>query len=364
MITAMPIGSSPTLHQASEVAARVASGEKVYSLSTPTFEDRSRELHGVDWQTSLSSPAGLPELRRLAQQNFFSRWRAPNHQCWISSGCKAAIFSIFRRHANPGDAIIVVSPHWPSYDDLARGVFCNPVHFQTSLEEDFEIDAKRLDGFIAGLGQRASVLVLSNPGNPTGKVHCAARLRGVVEVAERHGIALVLDESFSDSVPDRDIWLEVPEIDGKLVYIVNSFSKNYHLQGLRLGACLCPKESFDDLLNIHQTVNSSPASLSQTAALVLAQTRAGCEQAYDLSRQWARTNEFIQDQGWECLPSQGSFHCFPRIGDFSTFQARASAANVFFLGGNIFGSSYQNHLRLCFCKPLSELDAIFSVLAA
>ena len=364
MITTTPIGSSPTLHQAAEVAARVASGQTVYSLSTPTFDDRSGDLKGVGWQTGLSSPAGLPALRKMARQNFFSRWHTPDHECWISSGCKAAIFSIFRRHANPGDNIVVVSPHWPSYDDLARGVFCSPVHFQTSLEENFEIDAERLDAFVAGLDRRASVLVLSNPGNPTGKVHCATRLQSVVDVTERHGIALVVDESFSETVHDRDAWLETPNINSALVYIVNSFSKNYHLQGLRLGACLCPQEAFEDLVNIHQTVNSSPASLSQAAALVLGQTSQSCQPAFDLSLQWARTREFVQDRGWKCWPSQGSFYCFPRISDFSNFRARASAANVFFLDGDTFGSSYENHLRLCFCKPLDELDAIFSALAA
>ena len=65
---------------------------------------------------------------------------------------------------------------------------------------------------MAGLDRRASVLVLSNPGNPTGKVHCATRLQSVVDVTERHGIALVVDESFSETVHDRDAWLETPNI--------------------------------------------------------------------------------------------------------------------------------------------------------
>lgn len=360
------IRPSITLQQADEVSRRRAAGETIYSLSSPTFDERGPELAGLSWTTRLGPAAGNPELSALARRTLFARWQLPSHECWISAGSKAAIYSILRRLAIGDGAVVIVSPSWPSYDELARLCFLKPVHFNTHLDYDFDLDPDRFRAFLADRAPDAVAVVLSNPANPTGKIYDPGRLEWLLALASERRFAVILDESFSGSVRDWSTWRRPPEVAGAAdaLYVVNSFSKNYHLQGLRVAACLCPKSALSELVNIHQAVNSAASGLAQTAALGLAARKDEGEIYRSLEPQWELTRSFMSAQGWRCMPPQGSFHCFPKLNDVEAFARRASAGNVAYLPGEAFGAPYAGFVRLCFAKPLAELEAIFDRLSS
>jgi aminotransferase len=347
---------SPTLELAASIQRARDAGEIEWSLSTPSFQPCVPAISlGRDWSL-LTPAAGLPDLRARARDWLFQRWTLPDHQCLITAGAKAAIFSVLRALVPPGAPVLVVAPFWPSYEDLAAAATLNLRSIETTLANGFRIDPEEVASLAAATGARA--LVLSNPNNPTGRIYSREELEGLVRVARRHAMLLLLDESFSDIIHDQQSWRDSRcESDESLV-LVNSFSKNLHLQGLRVGACMVHRKYAEAVLTVHQTIMSAAPSLGQH---VIAQLLAHGEvEQPDYTRQRRMALDFIHARGWRVVEPAGTFYAFPEVTDLGVFRAQAARRQVFLLSGEAFGIPYGRHLRLCYGKPESELADILA----
>ena len=350
-------GRSPTLALAAAVAAARASGETVYSLSTPTFPERSASLDLGTASTLLSPPQGASRLRERMRDAMLGRWNLPGHDVLVTAGAKAAILAALRAACNAGDRVVILAPCWPSYADIARMLFMEPVFFEARFEDGFAVDSAALAATVAGAGARA--IVLSNPANPTGRIHPGREIDAIAGVARESGALLLIDESFSGFVFAEDKWRGSVCSAYERLVLVNSVSKSHHLQGLRVGMCAAQGELFESIVSAHQTAASAASSLSQAAVLALIDS--GSE-TQDYRRQRSMALEFARDRGWACQPADGSFYVFPRVDGIDAFEAASSARRVFMLRGDAFGSACANHVRLCFGKPAAELDRIFAAL--
>lgn len=353
---------SPTLSLADRVQAIRASGQTAYSLSTPTFVDCGPALlSGVGATSLLMPPDGEPALRELLASGLFGRWKLPDHQLIITAGAKAALHAILRQVTEPGDVVGVVSPRWPTYDDIVRVLGCEAKSLDTRFSEGFRPSVEAFAQLIREAGGRLKALVIANPNNPAGSITSGETLATLHEVAVAHGVLLVLDESFSEVVFDTDAWNAATiAADCDSLAVVNSLSKGFHLQGLRVGACLVPEWMFDGVVSVHQAIAGGVSSLSQAAALAHLSNPENVHHPEDLRPLRDRMLGFIQARGWECHPSQGSFYHFPHVGSIKRFGAALERSGVFFLGGEAFGTPYRDHVRMCFLRPHSELEALIS----
>ena len=117
-------------------------------------------------------------------------WRTsgglPDHDVLISAGAKAAILSALRAACRAGERVLIISPCWPSYPDIARLLFLRPVCFETRLEEGFAVDPAALAAAMAQ--SRATAIVFSNPATPPAEsipVRSSKRLPGSRASSER-----------------------------------------------------------------------------------------------------------------------------------------------------------------------------------
>jgi aspartate/methionine/tyrosine aminotransferase len=243
-------------------------------------------------------------------------------------------------------------PAWPSYEDIVRLARHVPHPVWTDFTDGFRLDTDILSHHLRRTGARA--VLLANPGNPTGRIHTHAELQGALDACRTAGAVLVLDESFSEILFDAPAWAaSITDPDPALV-IVNSFSKNHHLQGQRVAACFMHQSRMDEFVAVHQTLISSAPSFGQAAAL--AALRGGPVANYAESR--AISARIIARAGWACQPNQGSFYHFPRLPDAQTVLERLREAGLFALTGSTFGAPYADHLRLCFGRPAAEMAEI------
>ena len=344
---------SPTLALAYEMEAARQAGRDVLSLSTPSFP-RSTELPlaPLALGLKLTAPEGDPALRAVARRGLFGRWSLPDHDLYITAGAKAALFAILRILGEPGGRVIIPAPAWPSYDDIVRLAGHEPLPLFCRFEDGFRLDPAALADLLALTGARA--VLLANPGNPTGRIATRDELDGAMAACAAAGALLVLDESFSEIIADRDAWANAVCAPDPNLVVINSFSKNHHLQGQRVAAGLLHASLREDFVAVHQALMSSAPSLGQSAAL--AALHGGPVADYSASR--AVAVDLIRRAGWDCLPNQGTFYHFPFLPDPEPTLERLRAAHLFGLSGDVFGAPYGNHLRLCFGRPEAEMAEI------
>ncbi len=344
---------SPTLALVDEMQAARQAGQDVLSLSTPSFAPQlDLAMAPLALGLRLSAPEGDPGLRAAARSGLFRRWTLPDHDLCITAGAKAALFAILRILEEPAGRVIVTAPAWPSYDDIIRLAGHQPVAYQTRYDQGFRLDPDALARLLAETG--AVAVLLANPGNPTGLIATKAELDGAMAACAAAGALLVLDESFSEIIADRQAWAGSVIAPHPNLVVINSFSKNHHLQGQRVAACMLHAGLREDFIAVHQALMSSAPSLGQAAALAALQDG----KVVDYSASRAIAADLILRAGWVCLPNQGTFYHFPHLSDPADTLARLRAVGLFGLTGDIFGAPYANHLRLCFGRPEAEMAEI------
>lgn len=348
---------SPTLALAEEIEEERRAGRDVLSLSTPTFPEADpARIAMAGASTRLSPAAGLAELRVAAREALFGRWMLPGHRILITAGAKAALYSTLRVLLPPRSPVLVLAPAWPSYADIIELADHRAVFHDTTADDGFRIDEARLRDDLAATEARA--ILLSNPCNPTGQILSAQELAALSRAAEHLDAHLLVDESFSHIVLDRPAWLNAVTGASDRLTLFNSFSKNYHLQGLRVAAAMVPRARLEEVVACHQTLMSAAPSLSQAVALATLRNEHGTDigQAYRASH--AIAAEIIRRAGWACQPAQGTFYFFPKIAEPVVTFERMRAAGLYPLEGGAFGAAYRDHFRLCFGKPETEMAEI------
>lgn len=344
---------SPTLALVDQIEAARKAGQDAISLSTPSFPaEHLVETAPLGSGMRLSAPEGDPALRAAVRSGLFSHWELPDHQVCITAGAKAALFSVLRSLPISGAVVLVPGPAWPSYEDIVRLANHVPHPIWTDFADGFRLDPDVLVDNLRRTGARA--LLLANPGNPSGRIHTHSELQGALDACRAADAVLVLDESFSEILFDAPAWATSNTAPDPALVIVNSFSKNHHLQGHRVAACLIHKSRIDDFVAVHQTLVSSAPSFGQAAAL--AALRGGLVANYAESR--AISAQIIARAGWAFQPNQGSFYHFPRLPDAQAVLAKLRDVGLFALTGSTFGAPYGDHLRLCFGRPVAEMAEI------
>ena len=143
---------------------------------------------------------------------------------------------LFKLLCDPGDEVLVPSPSYPLFEWLARleGIATRPV--PSYFHERWNLDPGALE---AAVHDRTRAVVVVNPNNPTGHFLSRAEWRLLTELCARKGLALIVDEVFSDyaleSAPDRlATALEDPDPPCP-VFVLSGLSKIAALPQVKLG---------------------------------------------------------------------------------------------------------------------------------
>lgn len=354
----MKLRRSPTLKLASEIEQARAQGKKVWSVSTPTFPE-PHNLPKVDssW-VKLSHPKGLPELRERSRAFFFGNWSLPEHDCVMTAGAKAGLFATLRAALSPGSYVLIPTPSWPSYFDICSAAGVNGLAFDTDLSTDFALDLDRLEHEAQSCGARA--VIIANPCNPTGRILPNAELKTLAEICQRLDMLLILDQSFSHVIFDDSAWAASVVSSTDRLVLVDSFSKNNVLQGVRIATALVPRWLSEAFVTVHQTIVSAAPTPGQKLALHALESGFSMP---SLTRQREMARSFITAKGWRTHDQKGTFYFFPEVPDIEGFTTFARSRNIFLLGGEAFGTRYGRHFRFCFCKPEEELAYVISLLS-
>ena len=353
----MKLRRSPTLEIGEKIKAAKSQNKILWSLSTPNLPSYNDILKTDPSWGRLTPPSGMPELIEYTKTALFNNWDQSKHNVIISAGAKAALFAILKTITVSGDNVLLPSPTWPSYFDICTIADCNPIEMPTSFANEFEIKLDEIERLYAQ--NEFKVIIFSNPNNPSGIIYNSIFLGGLIQLAEKFGFYIIVDQSFSKVIFDETQWTASQCRNSEKLFIVDSFSKNFLLQGARVSATLVPQAHTENYTNIHQTLLSSAPAPAQIMALHAVKNKLAMP---SLSKQKEATRKFMSEQEWGFVEQSGSFYYFPKTDNFTVLEEKAARREVLLLGGAIFGNNYQDHFRLCFARPLSELEIIFNKL--
>ena len=260
------IRKSVTLSLQEQIDFLKSSGKKIFTLSNPSFSPKKLKKLNIEKFNLQGELTGETELKKLSVNHLFKNWnyKKIKNDIIITSGAKAALYCVFKGISDysKGKNIGIINPNWPTYEDIVKISGNKHYYFNTNLKNNFEIDMKKLIFFLKK--KKIKILVLSSPNNPTGKVMTNDNLKKILNICKSQNTYLVIDESFSSYCYIKK---QKPISINKYLIIINSFSKNFHLQGLRLGAIMSHKKLSQIFANIHIAINGSPNYLSQKLIL-------------------------------------------------------------------------------------------------
>ncbi len=355
------IRKSLTLSLQEKIENRKKSKKQVFSLSNPSFNPKKLnkiDLKNFNLQGKLT---GETKLKEIAKTTLFHDWQIKNNKSnkiLITSGAKAALYCVFRglKELNQKN-ICVINPNWPTYFDIIKLVNGNPYNFNTFLKDDFSLDLERLKKTI--VKNKINILVLTSPNNPTGKIIDNLTLNKLILLCTKLKCYLVIDESFSSYVFEQKKKLISKNFNNKYTILINSFSKNFHLQGLRLGAILCSQKLYDIFSNIHIAINGAANYVSQ---LIIIKNKNKILKENNISKKLQMVTNYLDSKNVRYYKPDGSFYIFPEITNKKIFTHSAPKNGLFYLEGSAFGNIYKNHYRFCFEKKIDELQLILNIM--
>jgi aspartate/methionine/tyrosine aminotransferase len=186
-------------------------------------------------------PRGLPELRERLAAVVGETGRAVDaeRELVVTNGAMHALGLCFRSLLEPGDEVVVPAPcfffEWP-----IRAAGGLPVYVAGSADAGWAWDP---DAIERSIGARTRVLLLCNPGNPTGAVPSADEVAAAADVAARHDLVVVTDEAYEAALWDARLASVFPLAERTL--LVRSLGKSLSLPHLRVGLVTGPPDLVD-----------------------------------------------------------------------------------------------------------------------
>lgn len=217
----------------------------------------------------------------------------------IDGGSDAIIRNILQTFCDPKKNLVINSPSFPMYEvyALSLGLKVDKQQIKTfdSLNIKELTDSSTLN--------KASVVVIINPGSPFGFQEPVSKLREFAAILAEQNIMLIIDEAYIDfgSTSCEDLVKF-----NKNVIIVRTFSKAWGAAGCRVGFCLAHEEIISNLDKVRLTYPISNISLMFINYLL---DNDHVKERYSKASIQARDKliDKFNEAGFTALPTQNNF---------------------------------------------------------
>lgn len=344
-----------------------AAGEPDFATSEYITAAAARACHDPA-NHHYTANAGLPELREAIAEytDTYSGVRVDASEVVVTNGAKQAVFQTFAALLDPGDEVLLPSPHWVTYPsgvELAGGV---PVPIATTMDDGFKVTVDVLERHRT---DRTKMLVFVSPSNPTGAVYTAEEARAIGEWARDNDIWVMADEIYQRLFYGSDT--AAPSIAAETSryekwILVNGVAKSYAMTGWRVGWMIGPKDVMDAAARHQSHATSNVANVAQHAALAAV---TGPQDSVDSMREaFDRRRQLMyglvsQIDGVRCLKPAGAFYLFPDFAQLLGHRWATSAdlaediiekAAVALVPGESFGAP--GFLRLSYATSDADIE--------
>jgi aspartate aminotransferase len=287
-------------------------------------------------------------------------------------GAKQVLFNLMYALLDEGDEILIPTPYWTSYVDIAEILDAKITLLPCPPEQNYKLLPAQLE---AAIKPTTKLLLFNNPSNPTGMVYTPDEIKAIADVLAKHPNLWVLSDDIYnrmifDGLPYAHLVKARPELRDRVV-IIDSISKTYGMPGWRVGLIAGPESVAQAIV----TLNSN--HITNLPEVVTAAAVAALDGPQDVPQQknadFAKRRDEVMDAlnaipGVRCPRPQGAFYAFPDISvafgkkhganaignDVDFCNVLLDAKGVACVPGSAFGEP--RAIRISYtCKP-SELS--------
>jgi LL-diaminopimelate aminotransferase len=308
---------------------------------------------------------GMEDFRREVAAWYKRRFGAdlnPDDEVICTIGAKEAIAHFPFAFVNPGDTVIVCQPGYPVYP--AAAAFCGGiVRFLPLLEEnDFLPD---LDGVDAATWDKAKIIFLNYPNNPTSATAAFSFFEKLVAICRRHNVILAHDATYTEIYYDPDSRpLSVFNVPGAKDVAVefHSFSKTFNMTGWRVGMTAGNPLLIEGLAKIKENLDSGTFHAVQEASVAaLREGDAFCEELRGIYKKRRDTVvRALSKIGIEHRVPQASLYVWARVPRGYTSASFVTKVieekGVVLTPGNGFGDAGEGYFRISLTVNTERLE--------
>jgi LL-diaminopimelate aminotransferase len=258
-----------------KIAAKKADGVDVISLGigdpdtpTPALVPDALAAAAHDGGThQYPSNRGRPELRQAFARFYDRRFGVQldtETEIVPALGAKECVFNVNLAFLDPGSGALAADPGYPVYTGGPLLSGAEAVLMPLVPELGFVPDLDAIDPEDA---ERARLMFLNYPNNPTGAIVPDGFFEQVVDYAREHDILVVHDASYTETTFDGYVapsFLETPGAKEVGVEIF-SLSKGYNMTGWRVGAIVGNAEAVEAYWKLKTNIDSGMFEAVQLA---------------------------------------------------------------------------------------------------
>jgi aspartate/methionine/tyrosine aminotransferase len=150
----------------------------------------------------------------------------------ITASTSESYHLLFTALSEPGDNVVLPRPGYPLFDHLASYSRLEARSYRLDPARDWAVDA---DSIRAQCDGRTRFVVLISPNNPTGAVASREEVDEVLGVCADRGVALIVDEVFSEFLYEEDHLPRPAASPGEVpVFTLNGVSKMFAAPDMKL----------------------------------------------------------------------------------------------------------------------------------
>jgi len=304
--------------------------------------------------------SGTKECRQAVAKRYKRMYGVdfdPDTEIGITAGGMEACMISCMALIDPGDEVIMVSPPFSSHVEEVLACDGKPIYVNTDEKKGWALD---LDAVKKAITEKTKAIIVTNPSNPTGAVYTEAQIYGLAEIALKHSLFIIADETYDFLVYDYAPFFsfcQIPEIRKNLI-LIGSSSKQYRMTGYRLGWVIAEKGIMEQLMKLHDATTACACVASQYGFVAAINGPQECVEELIQNMQERRD---LVCKRLDRVPylfkyykkPQGAYYILPKIvfphkNSLQACLEIQKATGVVSVPGIAFGPAGEHHIRMSF----------------
>ncbi|GEO27632.1 aminotransferase [Alicyclobacillus acidoterrestris] len=305
---------------------------------------------------------GLPEFNQ-AVAHFYARYGVvldAEREVLQLQGSQDGLAHLALALVNPGDTVLLPDPGYPIYEGSVR--------LGGGIPYPIPIDAKTLhpnfDLVPQDVLERAKLMILNYPSNPTAGIATVEMFEQVISVARQYDIFIAHDFAYSELIFDNQPAISILSLPGAKEVAVefNSLSKTFNMAGCRIGYLVGNAEVIGHLRKLKSHIDFGiflPIQRAAIAALTTEWDGLAPQRAEYMRRRDALCFA-LSRHGWEIRKPSATMFVWAQTPSGQTSYSFAldliRHAGVAVTPGSAFGPNGEHHIRMAIVHAPEVLE--------